>query len=170
METPYGEIPERFVKDMSAQEMHDYLRKRYSRRRFLKTAVGAGALAAAGPTFWQRAYADSSAAGSPTGPQWIALGPDPAREMHVSWSVGAYRTAANVPAPAVRFGRSREYGSIVSASKRPRAHPDERAGSEPRPRHRTDAGSRRPAALGSTLPRERGVLATPDGPYRPPHS
>jgi hypothetical protein len=32
MKTPYGEIPERLVKDMSAQDMHDYLRKRYCRR------------------------------------------------------------------------------------------------------------------------------------------
>jgi hypothetical protein len=39
METPYGEIPERFVKDMSAQEMHDYLRQRYSRRSVLKGAA-----------------------------------------------------------------------------------------------------------------------------------
>jgi len=116
METPYGEIPERFVKDMSAQEMHDYLRQRYSRRRFLKGAAGTGALAVAGPVFWQQKFANSSAAGSPVGPQWIALGSDPATEMHVSWSAGAYETAANVPAPAVRWGRTREYGAIVHAT------------------------------------------------------
>jgi len=116
METPYGEIPERFVKDMSAQEMHDYLRQRYSRRRFLKGAAGTGALAVAGPAFWQRKYFDSSAAGSPVGPQWIALGSDPATEMHVSWSAGAYETAANVPAPTVRWGRTREYGNIAGAA------------------------------------------------------
>jgi hypothetical protein len=39
MKTPYGEIPERLVKDMSAQDMHDYLRKRYSRRGVLKSAA-----------------------------------------------------------------------------------------------------------------------------------
>ena len=116
MQTPYGEIPERFVKDMSAQEMHDYLQQRYSRRRFLKGAAGAGALATAGPVFWSRSYADASAAGSPVGPQWIALGPDPATEMHISWSAGAFQAAANVPAPAVRWGRTSEYGSIVTAS------------------------------------------------------
>jgi hypothetical protein len=66
--------------------MHDYLRKRYSRRGVLKGAGAVGAMAAAGPVFWRRSFTDSSAAGSPTGPQWIALGPDPATEMHVSWS------------------------------------------------------------------------------------
>lgn len=85
MKTPYGEIPERLVKDMSAQEMHDYLRRRYSRRGILKGAAAAGALAVAGPVFWSRSYADASAAGSATGPQWIAFGPDPARDMHISW-------------------------------------------------------------------------------------
>src|ERR1700744_1628957 len=101
METPYGEIPERFVKDMSAQEMHDYLKRRYSRRRFLGGTAGAGALAVAGPMLWSRSFTDTSAAGSPTGPQWIALGSDPATEMHVSWSAGAYTTKANVPKPVV---------------------------------------------------------------------
>lgn len=68
---------------MSAQEMHDYLQRRYSRRRVLSGAA-AGALAATGPVFWRRSFTDSSAAGSPAGPQWIALGSDPATEMHVS--------------------------------------------------------------------------------------
>ena len=68
MKTPYGEIPERLVKDMSAQDMHDYLRKRYSRRGVLKSAAGMGAIAAAGPVLWSRSYADASTAGSPTGP------------------------------------------------------------------------------------------------------
>ena len=116
MQTPYGEIPERFVKDMSAQEMHDYLRQRHSRRNFLKGAAAVGAVAAAGPIFWSKTYADASTAGSQTGPQWIALGPDPAREMHISWSAGAYETAANVPSPMVRWGLTRGYGSIFHAS------------------------------------------------------
>ena len=80
MKTPYGEIPERFVKDMSAQEMHDYLQKRYSRRGVLKSAAAMSTLAAAGPVFWRRSYADASTTASPTGPQWIALGSDPATE------------------------------------------------------------------------------------------
>jgi len=116
MKTPYGEIPERFVKDMSAQEMHDYLRQRYSRRNFLKGTAGAGALAVAGPMLWTRTFTDTSAAGSPVGPQWIALGPDPATEMHVSWSAGAYTTAANVPKPRVRWGLTSEYGRLAEAS------------------------------------------------------
>jgi hypothetical protein len=116
MKTPYGEIPERLVKDMSAQEMHDYLRRRYSRRGILKGAAAAGALAVAGPVFWSRSYADASAAGSATGPQWIAFGPDPARDMHISWSAGAYQTAANVPRPLVRLGLTSEYGWVQAAS------------------------------------------------------
>jgi hypothetical protein len=102
MKTPYGEIPERLVKDMSAQEMHDYLKKRYSRRGVLKAAAVLGAAAAAGPVLWSRTYADASTAGSPPGPQWVAFGSNPASEMHVSWSAGAYETAANVPRPLVR--------------------------------------------------------------------
>ena len=116
MRTPYGEIPQRLVTDMSAQEMHDYLRQRYSRRSVLRGAAVLGAAAAAGPVFWRRSYADASTAGSPTGPQWIAFGPDPATEMHVSWSAGAYETAANVPAPRVRWGLTSEYGNTLEAS------------------------------------------------------
>jgi xanthine dehydrogenase YagT iron-sulfur-binding subunit len=48
---------ERFVEDMSAQEMHDYLTKHPSRRNVLKGAVATGALAAAGPVFVRRAPA-----------------------------------------------------------------------------------------------------------------
>jgi hypothetical protein len=51
---------------------------RYSRRNVLKGAAAIGAVAAAGPVFWRRSYADPSTAGSPAGPQWIAFGPDPA--------------------------------------------------------------------------------------------
>jgi Calcineurin-like phosphoesterase/Purple acid Phosphatase, N-terminal domain/TAT (twin-arginine translocation) pathway signal sequence len=115
METPYGEIPQRLVKDMSAQEMHDYLRKRHSRRNFLKGAAGGGALAVAGPTLLTRSFSDPSAAGSPVGPQWIALGDNPATEMHISWSAGAYTTKANVPKPVVRWGLTSEYGHLTDA-------------------------------------------------------
>jgi len=107
MQTPYGDIPQRLVKDMSAQEMHDYLRQRYSRRRFLKGAATAGAVAAAGPVFWSRTYADASAAGSPAGPQWIAFGPDPATEMHISVAgsgpnAGSTGTPCTPPATSCR--------------------------------------------------------------------
>ena len=113
METPYGEIPDNLVKDMSAQEMHDYLRRRYSRRHFLKGAGATAAAAAVGPVFWQRSGASDA---SPAGPQWIAFGSDPATEMHVSWQAGASTTAAHVPAPRVRYGLTREYGAIADAS------------------------------------------------------
>ena len=116
MKTPYGEIPERLVKDMSAQDMHDYLKKRYSRRGVLKGAAAMGAIAAAGPVLWSRSFADASTAGSPAGPQWIAFGSDPATEMHISWSAGAFETKANVPKPLVRWGRTKEYGSVLEAS------------------------------------------------------
>jgi hypothetical protein len=36
--------------------------------------------------------------------------------MHVSWSAGAYQTAANVPRPVVRWGLTREYGHLTEAS------------------------------------------------------
>ena len=42
---------ELFIEGMSAQEMHDHLKKRYSRRNVLKGAAATGALAAAGPVF-----------------------------------------------------------------------------------------------------------------------
>ena len=42
---------ELFSEDTSAQEMHDYLRKRYSRRNVLKAAAVTGASAVAGPVF-----------------------------------------------------------------------------------------------------------------------
>ena len=41
METPYGEIPNRFAEHMRPQEMHDYLKNRYGRRTVLKGAPAA---------------------------------------------------------------------------------------------------------------------------------
>ncbi len=116
METPYGEIPEKFVKDMSLQEMHDYLaaRGRYRRRAVLKGAGVLGlAAAAAGPTFWRQssAYASTAAA-----PQWIGYGDDPARDIYVSWSAGTYNgPTPSVPAPQVRYGPDWGYGRTVRA-------------------------------------------------------
>jgi hypothetical protein len=115
METPYGEIPEKFVKDMSLQDMHDYLaaRDRYRRRAILKGAALLGAAAAAGPVFWRQASAYASTASAP---QWIAYGADPAREMYVSWSAGTYNgTPPAVKAPQVRWGVDGFFGRTQPA-------------------------------------------------------
>ncbi|MGD0557831.1 MAG: metallophosphoesterase family protein [Streptosporangiaceae bacterium] len=115
METPYGEIPEKFVKDMSVQEMHDYLatRAKFRRRALLKGAGVLGAAAAAGPLFWRQssAYASTTSA-----PQWIAYGSDPSREMYVSWSAGTYDgSVPSVPRPQVRWGLDYRYGRTEHA-------------------------------------------------------
>jgi hypothetical protein len=113
METPYGEIPEKFVKDMTLSEMHEYLRSHYSRRALLKGAGVVGLAAAAGPLFWRQsdAFASTSAA-----PQWVGYGQDPAREIFVSWSVGTYNgPVASVPSPQVRYGLDASYGAVEAA-------------------------------------------------------
>jgi 3',5'-cyclic AMP phosphodiesterase CpdA len=113
METPYGEIPERFVKDMTLTEMHDYLHSRFSRRALLKGAGAMGLAAAVSPIFWRQSSASASTASAP---QWIGYGADPAREMYVSWSVGTYNgPVPSVPAPQVRYGLDATYGAVKSA-------------------------------------------------------
>jgi 3',5'-cyclic AMP phosphodiesterase CpdA len=116
MDTPYGEVPDRFVKDMAPQEMHDYLRRRYGRRNVIKAGLGAGALAVAGPMLWKQSAAFAA---TTTGPQWISYGADPTTQMYVSWSAGS-ATAAPAPAsaPTVRYGTSTSYGSTASATGR----------------------------------------------------
>jgi 3',5'-cyclic AMP phosphodiesterase CpdA len=114
METPYGEIPEKLVKDMTVQEMHDYLKARYGRRSVLKGAGVLGLAAAAGPLFWRQPSAASASTAS--APQWIAYGADPAREMQVSWSAGTYNgPVPSVPSPQVRYGLDATYGRKVPA-------------------------------------------------------
>jgi len=115
METPYGEIPEKFVKDMTVQEMHDYLAARaaFRRRAFLKGAGVLGLAAAAGPVFWRQS---SAAASTASAPQWIAYGRDPSREMFVSWSAGtASGPVVSVPKPQVQWGLDATYGKIEPA-------------------------------------------------------
>jgi len=107
METPYGEIPEKFLKDMSRQDMCYYMKARHSRRRFLKGAAATGALAVAGPIFWRQTYAAATTVASAPGSQWIAYGPDPSSEMWISWNAGNASTAANVPSPVVRSASAR---------------------------------------------------------------
>jgi hypothetical protein len=114
METPYGEIPEKLVKDMTVQEMHDYLKARYRRRSVLKGAGALGLAAAAGPLFWRQSSASASTASAP---QWIAYGPDASRQMYVSWSAGtAGGTTPAVPRPQVRWGLDGGYGRTEHAA------------------------------------------------------
>lgn len=108
METPYGSIPDRFVKDMTPAEMHDYLRRRMRRRRFLKLGATAGLLAG-GPVQWLQS--DAWAEAPPT-PRWIAYGADPTSQMYVSWSTGTASGSRQIPpAPQIRWGRDGDYGT-----------------------------------------------------------
>jgi 3',5'-cyclic AMP phosphodiesterase CpdA len=114
METPYGEIPDRFIADMTPQEMHDFLRRRHRRRSVLRGAAVLGAAAAAGPLLWRQSAA--LAATTPIGPRWIAFGSDPAAQMYVAWSAGTAAGAAQPPAsPQVRWGPDAGYGSVAGA-------------------------------------------------------
>jgi hypothetical protein len=96
MQTPYGEIPDKFARDMRPQEMHDFLKKRYGRRTVLKGAGIAAAAVAAGPIFWRQADAFAAGSSTTTTPQWIGYGSNPATSMWVSWEAG---TALAPPAP-----------------------------------------------------------------------
>jgi hypothetical protein len=115
METPHGEIPERFVKDMRPQEMHDFLAQRYGRRSVLKGAAILGVAAVASPVLWRQSAA--LAATMPIGPRWISFGADPAAQMYLSWSAGtATGKSTAPPRPQVRLGLDATYGSVQGAS------------------------------------------------------
>jgi hypothetical protein len=114
MQTPYGEIPDQFVPDMSPQEMHDYLKRRYGRRSLLKGAAVVGAAAMAGPLFWKQSGAKASTVSAP---QWIGYGADPSSQMYVSWAAGTYNgPVPATPSPQIRWGTSSSYGSTQAAT------------------------------------------------------
>jgi Purple acid Phosphatase, N-terminal domain/Calcineurin-like phosphoesterase len=115
VETPYGEIPDRLVKDMRPQEMHDFLKRRYSRRSVLRGTGVLGVAAAAGPVFWRQSSAWASTSTTTTTPQWIAYGPDPTTSMFVSWSAGSASTPGSAPRPLVRWGLTKHYGRTQDA-------------------------------------------------------
>jgi Purple acid Phosphatase, N-terminal domain/Calcineurin-like phosphoesterase len=116
MDTPYGEIPDRFVPDMTPQDMHDFLRRRYARRDVLRGAAVTTAAVAGGPLFWRQSAA--LAGTTPIGPRWIAFGGDPAQQMQLSWSAGTAAGAPHRPGkPQVRWGRDRSYGSVRAADR-----------------------------------------------------
>ncbi len=126
METPYGEIPDKFAKDMRPQDMHDYLQKRFSRRVLLRGATAAGALAAAGPLFWRQADAYASTlppetSPTTTTPQWVAYGEDPATSYWISWSDGSYNSTVVPSKPILQYAidpadLAKNYGQVVPAS------------------------------------------------------
>lgn len=108
MDTPYGSIPDRLARDMSPPEIYQYLHRHYSRRSILK-AGAAGLVAVTTPMLWRRSDAYAS---TPDAPQWIAFGPNPARQMYVSWSTGTASGTRQVPpAPQVRWGLDASYGA-----------------------------------------------------------
>ncbi len=114
METPYGEIPDRFARDMRPQEMHDFLRQSYGRRNVLKGAATLGVAAIAGPMLWRQR---TSLAPMPPGPQWIAFGADPRSQMYLSWSAGRDMGKEQIPAaPQVRWGLDASYGIATRPS------------------------------------------------------
>ena len=82
MQTPFGEIPDRHLAQMSMAEAHDYLRaRRVTRRDVLRaTALGAAAVVA-GPLLSRRA---GLAATPPAAPH-VQFGADPRGAMAVSW-------------------------------------------------------------------------------------
>lgn len=114
MDTPYGEIPDKFVPDMRPQEMHDFLRKRFGRRTVLKAGAIGAAAAAAGPLFWRQASAFAAGPFAPS--QWISYGADPTADMWINWSAGSYNTPGVAPSPQVRWGLSNAYGNVATAT------------------------------------------------------
>jgi Purple acid Phosphatase, N-terminal domain/Calcineurin-like phosphoesterase len=104
MQTPYGEIPDKFARDMRPQEMHDFLRKRYGRRTVLKGAGIAAAAVAAGPIFWKQADVFAAGSSTTTTPQWIGYGSNPATSLWVSWTDGS-AGASPSPVPTATSGQ-----------------------------------------------------------------
>ncbi|HJR19232.1 MAG TPA: metallophosphoesterase family protein [Actinomycetota bacterium] len=110
METPFGEVPERYLERASMAEIDERLRRgRVSRRAILKAGVlGAGAIAA-GPVLWQR---PGFAAVPPAG-RHLVFGSDPQRTMTVSWS-----TESPVQNPVLDIGIDDSYGTALPAETR----------------------------------------------------
>lgn len=109
METPFGEVPDRFLPAMSMADQHDYLRRPVSRRTFVRGALVGAGLVAAGPTLWKRpGYAAETPAA-----RHLAFGADPRREMVVSWS-----TTGPVQNAVLDVGLDGSYGQVIAAESR----------------------------------------------------
>jgi hypothetical protein len=82
-----------------------------NRRDLLK---GSAALAVTGPVL---GLATSTPAASKPGPRWIHFGSDPTASMVVNWSSGSATSSTAKPsAPKVRYGRTKSYGKVKTAS------------------------------------------------------
>ena len=101
METPFGEIPDDLLPGMTMADRNEFLVSKLSRRRVLKAGlVGAGAIVA-GPMLWRT----PGALAAPPAGAHLTLGPDPARDMCVSWM-----TKGPVRGARVDLGVDRTYG------------------------------------------------------------
>ena len=100
METPFGSIPDRMLPGMTMGERHEYLSRQVSRRSVLKAGLlGAGAVVA-GPLLWKT----PGALAAPPAGMHLTYGPDPLRDMSLSWST------AGAARPRVDLGIDRTYG------------------------------------------------------------
>jgi phosphodiesterase/alkaline phosphatase D-like protein len=92
---------------MTMAEAHDYLRRRSTRRSFLRGAAAVGGAAALGPVLWQQpGWAQAALPGSPR----LTFGNDPTTTMSVSWS-----TPAPVANPRLSFGPT-DAGAVTIAA------------------------------------------------------
>lgn len=108
MRTPFGDIPDRHLVDMSMADIDTVLRRPVSRRRMLQGAALAGA-AAASPALWVK---PGWAAVAPAGAH-LAFGADPRTQVAVSWA-----TAQSVAKPVLDLGTSAAYGLVVQVESR----------------------------------------------------
>lgn len=97
-------VPERLLRDMSAGDVFEYLRRPVGRRAVLK---GAGAAVLAGPALWIK----PGRASEPPRGVHITYGDDPRTTMNVSWFTGG--PVAN---PVLEIGDTPAYGTVIPAA------------------------------------------------------
>ena len=101
METPYGPIPDRLLTNMTMADRHEYVAQKLSRRSVLKAGAIGAAGVVLGPALWRQA----GALAAPASGAHLTLGPNPARDMAISWMTkGPARNAR------VQLGLDGDYG------------------------------------------------------------